>query len=73
MICVTFTSKLEIPEDGNAVLDDVQVSYYHYLLRNRYNRGLISEQDLFTLFARDLAQMIRVRSHLYLQLNKVTC
>ena len=23
MICVTFTSKLEIPEDGNAVLDDV--------------------------------------------------
>ena len=23
MICVTFTSKLEIPEDGNDVLDDV--------------------------------------------------
>ena len=23
MMCVTFTSKLEIPEDGNDVLDDV--------------------------------------------------
>ena len=46
MICVIFTSKLEIPEDGNDVLDDVldaKQFWYKVYANKTYNSNNIHQ------------------------------